>query len=107
MRVVAWNMSHWIRSEEQRQLGWRVFREELQADVALLQETVPPAPYADQAVYRPIGARRDWGSAVVGFAVDVRAIEEANGRASSGPSSISVRIRARWRSLPPRWTAIP
>lgn len=88
MRVVVWNMSHWSRSEEQRQLGWSLLREELKADVALLQETVPPEPYADQTVYRPIGGRRQWGSAVVGLTVDVTKVEEAKGRASSGPSSI-------------------
>lgn len=90
MRVVVWNMSHWLRSEEQRQLGWSVLREELKADVALLQETVPPEPYADQAVYRPIGGTRPWGSAVVGITVDVTKVEDAKGRVNSGPRSILV-----------------
>jgi hypothetical protein len=88
MRIVVWNMSHWSRTEEQRRLGWSVLRDELAADVALLQETAPPEPYADRAVYRPIGGHRPWGSAVVGFTVDVEAVYRAEGRANAEARSI-------------------
>lgn len=42
MRAVTWNMNHWQRSAEARDLAWAYLREELHADVALVQEAVPP-----------------------------------------------------------------
>lgn len=66
MRIVTWNMNHWSRSAEARAAAWNFLRDDLHADVALLQETVPP-PDVD-AVYKPIDAdhpRYNWGSAVV------------------------------------------
>lgn len=66
MRVVSWNMNHCRRSPEARERAWAYLRNVLHADVALLQETSPPAGCA--AVYKPIDATssgRNWGSAVV------------------------------------------
>ena len=66
MRVVSWNMNHWARSADARARAWWFLRDELQADVALVQEAVPPSDV--DAVYKPIDAnnpRCNWGSAVV------------------------------------------
>ncbi|HZT06042.1 MAG TPA: endonuclease/exonuclease/phosphatase family protein [Chloroflexota bacterium] len=74
LRVATWNMDHWKRTVSAREAGW-VKLTELAIDIALLQETVPPRSIArDRVVYRPIGGRRGWGSAVVAvcpnYAVD-------------------------------------
>ena len=76
-------MSHWQRTDVQRESAWSAV-EALGADVALLQETSPPASRSN-LVYREIGGRRRWGSAVVGITADVRAIETVVPRASHGP----------------------
>jgi len=46
-------MSHWQAIDHQRASAWNVVRD-LGADVALLQETAPPAGL-DNVVYREIG----------------------------------------------------
>ena len=63
LRIATWNMNHWQRNAEQRVEAWRYLREEIRADVALLQEAVPPADL--RSVYRPIGGVRPWGSAIM------------------------------------------
>lgn len=66
MRIVSWNMNHWSRSADARANAWSFLRRDLQADVALVQEAVPPRDV--DAVYKPIDAgnsRCTWGSAVV------------------------------------------
>lgn len=106
VRVVIWNLSHWQKTDEQRARAWAALRE-LGADVALLQECVPPQD-AEQVVYREIGGRRRWGSAVVGLTVPIEPIARARGRANSRavelhrtlPGSVAVaRARAGNRSL--------
>lgn len=68
-RVVSWNMNHWrqpTRPEDTRAKGWDYLQSELRPDVALLQETVPPASLDRRSViYREIADYRPWGSAVV------------------------------------------
>jgi hypothetical protein len=71
MRIVSWNMNHWARSAAQLAEAWRYLRSELRADVALVQEAVPP-PDLEQC-FRPIDARSSgsaWGSAVVALSTD-------------------------------------
>jgi exonuclease III len=71
MRIVTWNMNHWQRSREARARAWEYMRHELGADVALVQEAVPP-PEIEQ-VYKPIDPPgSDWGSAVVALSPSVR-----------------------------------
>jgi endonuclease/exonuclease/phosphatase family metal-dependent hydrolase len=68
-RIVSWNMSHWLRSEDERAAAWSYLRS-LGADFVLLQEAVPPKDLDPAAcVYRPggIGGRRPWGSAILSF----------------------------------------
>ena len=81
MRLAVWNVSHWARTQEQREAVWMVLRDEIKADIALLQEVVPP--HGVDAVYQPIGGTRRWGSAVVGITVPVSQVTEAKGRANS------------------------
>lgn len=71
MRVVTWNMNYWPRSDDARTKSWDFLRLELRADIALVQEAVPP-PDVD-AVLHPIdpdNPRQRWGTAA-GVAVDV------------------------------------
>lgn len=71
MRVVSWNMNRLARSEEAHRAAWTYLREGLQADLALVQEAVPPADVG-VSVYRAIGERPyNWGSAVVALRPDL------------------------------------
>jgi hypothetical protein len=65
---------------------WSVLRDEIGADIALVQEAVPPE--RSSAVWQPIGGARRWGSAVVGFTVEVAEVLEAQGRANSTPQGL-------------------
>jgi len=83
MRIAVWNMSHWQKSDVDRAAAWSWLRD-AGADVALVQEAVPPDDVRS-AVYRPIGGARPWGSAVVGLTTDVVAVTAATGRYNSKP----------------------
>lgn len=69
MKLVTWNMdswkSKWRDTSHDHGAAWDFLQTELDADVALLQECVPPA--GARGVWRPegIGPTRSWGSAVV------------------------------------------
>jgi endonuclease/exonuclease/phosphatase family metal-dependent hydrolase len=67
LRVVSWNMNHWrqpSRPIDTRAAGWAYLLHELRADVALLQETVPPRGIDGSVIYREIADYRPWGSAI-------------------------------------------
>ncbi len=77
-KIISWNMSHWLRSADQRAAAWDYLRA-LAPDFVLLQEAVPPDDVdTERSVYRPggIGGNRPWGSAVISFAGPVREIVE-------------------------------
>jgi endonuclease/exonuclease/phosphatase family metal-dependent hydrolase len=65
-------MNHWRQKSAERAAAWGYLRNTLRADVALVQESVPPEdlPRAS-TVFREIAGHRRWGSAVVGFAEDI------------------------------------
>ena len=66
MRIVTWNMNSSMRSGEARARAWEYLRNELRADLALVQEAVPPPDLT--SVYCPIDASKrhyNWGSVVV------------------------------------------
>lgn len=84
MRVAIWNMNHWRRSADERSAAWTWLRESAGADIALVQEAVVPDDVGN-AVYEPIGGSRPWGSAVVGFTVEVSEITTVSGAASKEP----------------------
>ncbi len=69
MRIVTWNMNHRLRSVNARKQAWDFLRDGLKADLALVQEAVPPPEYQNR-VYCPIDETHpgyNWGSAVVSF----------------------------------------
>ena len=68
MRIVSWNMNHWQNPPAKRGAAWEYLRDELRADIALVQEAIPPTDL--QAAFRSIDdvhPRYRWGSAVVSF----------------------------------------
>jgi len=80
-------MDYWKRSPALREEAWAFLRDRIRPDVALVQEAVP-APDLDQVVFRTGGmwderssSPRDlgWGSAVVSFGPQIRAVEQATG----------------------------
>jgi exonuclease III len=65
MTVATWNIDHWKRTPSQRQVAWERLQNS-DYDIALLQETVPPAGVRRQdVVWHEIGRQRRFGSAVV------------------------------------------
>lgn len=83
MLIAVWNMSHWQKSVQERADAWQ-WLEGTGADIALVQEAVPPSSLS-KVVYKEIGNGRPWGSAVVGFSCAVTAITECKGRCNSQP----------------------
>ena len=81
--IGTWNMDHWRRTSQQRRHAWNYLRVESNADVMLLQESVPP-PDANRGrfVHRDIAGNRPWGSAVVALrdGVEVREIDTVRTR---------------------------
>jgi exonuclease III len=84
MRIVSWNMDHWLRSAALRERAWQFLREQVRPDIALVQEAVPPSGLS--AVFRADGMldeRRSparqlgWGSAVVSLGPGIKAIDHA------------------------------
>jgi hypothetical protein len=88
--IAVWNMSHWenARTHGKVEASWERLAD-LGADVALVQEAVVPRSLSDNSVGRIIGGARPWGSAVVGFTVEVRPLASARGRAATKPTSIT------------------
>lgn len=65
MRLVSWNMNRLGRSESSHVEAWDYLRNDLKADLALVQEASPMEDLGAK-VYRPIGEKPyNWGSAVV------------------------------------------
>jgi hypothetical protein len=72
VRIVSWNMNHCLRPADDRKHAWNYIRDELRADLALVQEASPPKEL--KSVYRPIdetNPRLNWGSAVVALRPDL------------------------------------
>lgn len=65
MRVVSWNMNFWQQRSTHAE-AWAYLMKDLRPDLALLQESVPPAELAEQrkCVWQAIGDKRDWGSTI-------------------------------------------
>jgi hypothetical protein len=99
-RLATWNMNHWQTPVERRAEAWGWLGNGSGLDVALLQETVPPASLArDRVVYHEIAGRRPWGSAVValGEGIEVEEIWSVSGGsryrhrvATTHPGSVAV-----------------
>ena len=69
LRVATWNLNHWrqpLLPVDTRRGAWAHLAEGIGAQVALVQEAVPPVDMPrDRAVYGEIAGHRNWGSAVV------------------------------------------
>ena len=75
-RIATWNMDHWKRSVSQRQDAWAYLRSGGLADIALLQESLPPVDFKKtHHAYREIGGSRPWGSSVMSFDDDIEVQE--------------------------------
>ena len=79
-------MSHCLNSASKQAAAWEALLG-LDADVALLQEFVPPVG-TQNVVYRQIGGARVWGSAVVGLTVDIEEVTHSKGRYNKGPVAL-------------------
>lgn len=60
-------MDYWKRSSEQREKAWNYLWDEIDPDIALLQEFVPPEEIFDthKTLYHEFGGRRNWGNVVI------------------------------------------
>ena len=69
LRVASWNLNHWrqpLLPSDTRRGAWEQLAGEIGAQVALVQEAVPPLSLGrQQAVYGEIAGHRNWGSAIV------------------------------------------
>jgi endonuclease/exonuclease/phosphatase family metal-dependent hydrolase len=74
LRVVTWNLNHWrqpLLPSDTRREAWRYLAETLGADVALVQEAVPPSDLPrEQVAYGEIAGHRNWGSAIAALGPD-------------------------------------
>jgi hypothetical protein len=74
--VVSWNMDHWQGTDERRAAGWDYLdgrlAEQVDWDVALLQECVPPAS-RERVLFEPV-RNGPWGTAVVTRGADLRRV---------------------------------
>ena len=87
LRFATWNMDYWKRSVVKRTQAWEFLRTRVRADVALLQEALPPEESAS-VVFRRGGILDDrgavpqelrWGSAIVSFGPHIRPVVQAKG----------------------------
>ncbi len=69
LRVATWNLNHWrqpLLPVDTRYGAWAHLEKGIGAQVALVQEAVPPAGTSrERAVYGELAGHRNWGSAVV------------------------------------------
>jgi endonuclease/exonuclease/phosphatase family metal-dependent hydrolase len=69
LRLATWNLNHWrqpLLPSDTRRAAWEYLASGIAAQVALVQEAVPPADIGrDRAAYGELAGHRNWGSAVV------------------------------------------
>ena len=94
-------MNHAGRAAERREASWHFLEDHVRADVALLQETAPPA--AKGAIYGQggIGKARPWGSAILAPGMSLEPIDEAVNRHTGHPAPLLLThpgctVIARW-----------
>ena len=78
--AVTWNMDNWKRTHQQRAAAWEYLTEGIASDIMLLQECAPPdtANGKYNNLYREIGDKRKWGSAIVTRGLPICEIEFKN-----------------------------
>ncbi len=69
LRLASWNLNHWrqpLLPADTRRAAWEYLTRDIGAQVALVQEAVPPLEFGrDRVVYGEMAGHRNWGSAVV------------------------------------------
>lgn len=69
LRLVTWNLNHWrqpLLPADTRRAAWEYMAHRIGAQVALVQEAVPPLDLPrGRAVYAEMAGHRNWGSAIV------------------------------------------
>lgn len=60
LKVVTWNMSHW-QQRQSAEAAWSFLLEELQPDIALVQEAVPLVR-DEFTLWREIPGKGGWGT---------------------------------------------
>jgi exonuclease III len=66
MKILTWNLDYWKRTPEQRTNAWDYLFNNLNPDIALLQEIKPPNSEMDNKsfLYHEIDGKRKWGTAL-------------------------------------------
>ena len=104
LRLVTWNLNHWrqpLLPVDTRRAAWAHLADAIGAQVALVQEAVPPLELPrERAVYGEIAGHRNWGSAVVALdpAVTIEPLRSVRGPwnrrrfllANTHPGSVAV-----------------
>jgi endonuclease/exonuclease/phosphatase family metal-dependent hydrolase len=66
MKVLTWNMGYWLHREAHGK-AWNFLLNEIQPDIALLQETKPPTNLEKKSIlFKPV---RDWGTGLFSTSV--------------------------------------
>jgi hypothetical protein len=69
LRLATWNLNHWrqpLLPVDTRRAAWDYLAGPMGAQLALVQEAVPPLELdRDRAIYGELAGHRNWGSAVV------------------------------------------
>lgn len=66
MKIITWNLDYWKRTPEQRTNAWNYLFNNLNPDIALMQEIKPPEMQMDNRsfLYHEIDGKRKWGTAL-------------------------------------------
>jgi len=66
LKILTWNMNHWRQSESSREAAWRYMWDEIEPDIALLQEFVPPQEASEfHSIQNAFGGRMKWGTTII------------------------------------------
>ena len=66
MKILTWNLDYWKRTPEQREKAWKYLFDDINPDIALLQEIKPPKTDFDNRslIYHELDGKRSWGTAL-------------------------------------------
>ncbi len=78
-KILTWNMNHWRQSESSCEAAWRYIWGEIEPDIALLQEFVPPQEASEfHSIHNAFGGKMKWGTTIVSKNLDLEQIELKN-----------------------------
>ncbi|MEX2375055.1 MAG: endonuclease/exonuclease/phosphatase family protein [Dehalococcoidia bacterium] len=76
LKIATWNMNHWRTASEARPRTWAYLEEQIQPDVALVQEAAPLESHG-RVVWRVGGiAGKGWGSAIVSYGPELTPMQK-------------------------------